>query len=160
MNLPIHDWGSLLLWHLGEVSLIIVVLGGAALLIGRQRPHVAHAMWMVVIVKCLLPPGTTSPCGLLPAPLAYSDTGQIESRLLPASLASVPHEMAPRTTGIPDSTVESVPGVERPACPPEPHCGTAAVLGCVLAGNNLPGLLDQRCRLFRGQHGDSLATCE
>ncbi len=73
MSLPTFGWGSTLLWHMGEVTVVILAIGGAALLIGRKRPHVAHALWIVVIVKCLLPPGTTSPFGLLPAPLAFPD---------------------------------------------------------------------------------------
>jgi bla regulator protein BlaR1 len=30
----------------------------------RQRPHLAHTLWMVVILKCLTPPLWSSPTGI------------------------------------------------------------------------------------------------
>lgn len=48
-------------WQLAALSLAVLV---AARVFARDRPHLAHALWIVVLLKCLAPPVWTSPTGL------------------------------------------------------------------------------------------------
>jgi uncharacterized protein (TIGR03067 family) len=48
----------------GQVTLSIGVIALAVRLVGRKRPHLCYALWMIVIVKCLTPPVLSSPTGI------------------------------------------------------------------------------------------------
>lgn len=49
------------LWQVTVVAIIVASLVG---IFGRQRPHLAYLLWMLVIAKCLTPPLWSSPTGL------------------------------------------------------------------------------------------------
>ena len=55
------DLAWLQLWQVSLVALIVMALVRA---FGRQRPHLAYLLWMLVIVKCLTPPLWSSPTGV------------------------------------------------------------------------------------------------
>lgn len=48
-------------WQLSALVAAVAIL---TRLFARNRPHLAHMLWLVVLVKCLTPPVWTSPVGL------------------------------------------------------------------------------------------------
>lgn len=44
-----------------QLAAVIVVVGVLTATLGRRRPHLAYALWSVVLVKCFTPPWLTSP---------------------------------------------------------------------------------------------------
>jgi beta-lactamase regulating signal transducer with metallopeptidase domain/type II secretory pathway component GspD/PulD (secretin) len=50
--------------QLWQVTLLIALVWLVLRLIGRDRPHLACALWLVVLVKCLTPPVVSSPSGV------------------------------------------------------------------------------------------------
>ncbi|HEY2837827.1 MAG TPA: M56 family metallopeptidase, partial [Pirellulales bacterium] len=48
-------------WQLAALSLVVA---GCARYVARNRPHLAHALWLVVLLKCVTPPVWHSPIGV------------------------------------------------------------------------------------------------
>lgn len=48
-------------WQVTVVALGVGLLVG---LFGRRRPHLAHVLWLVVLIKCVTPPVWSSPAGI------------------------------------------------------------------------------------------------
>jgi beta-lactamase regulating signal transducer with metallopeptidase domain len=48
-------------WQVAVVALLVLA---AVRIWGRTRPHLAHALWLVVLCKCLTPPLIASPVGV------------------------------------------------------------------------------------------------
>ena len=62
---PASDQLLRIVWtQFWQVSLLIVVVGGIAHTVCRRRPHMAHLLWILVLVKCLTPPVWSSPLGV------------------------------------------------------------------------------------------------
>ena len=62
---PTSDQLLRIVWsQFWQVSLLIVVVGGLAHTVCRRRPHMAHLLWILVIVKCLTPAVWSSPLGV------------------------------------------------------------------------------------------------
>ncbi|MBP87479.1 MAG: hypothetical protein CMJ64_12265 [Planctomycetaceae bacterium] len=49
------------LWQVTLVALVVAIIVKA---VGRQRPHLAYLLWLLVIAKCLTPPVWSSPTGV------------------------------------------------------------------------------------------------
>ncbi|MBN1911803.1 MAG: Ig-like domain-containing protein [Pirellulales bacterium] len=64
MSLPFESIGSLIWTQLWQVTLVVVLIGGLALWLGRRRPHLAYVLWLVVLLKCFTPPVWSSPTGV------------------------------------------------------------------------------------------------
>lgn len=47
-----------------QLAVLIVIVWSAARCFARDRPHLAHALWVVVLLKCLTPPLWSSPTGV------------------------------------------------------------------------------------------------
>jgi hypothetical protein len=47
-----------------QVTLLAAAIASLVALCGRNRPHLAHALFLAVLVKCLTPPLWPSPLGL------------------------------------------------------------------------------------------------
>ena len=47
-----------------QVTALIVGVAVLARTLARNRPHLAHVLWLVVLVKCVTPPLWTSPSGI------------------------------------------------------------------------------------------------
>lgn len=47
-----------------QVTVLIVVVATMARTVARNRPHLAYALWLVVLVKCVMPPLWASPSGV------------------------------------------------------------------------------------------------
>lgn len=39
-----------------QLAVVIVAVGAMTATLGRRRPHLAHALWLVVLLKCFTPP--------------------------------------------------------------------------------------------------------
>jgi beta-lactamase regulating signal transducer with metallopeptidase domain len=62
---PVSDVAAHLAWaQLWQVTLVITVAALVTRLAGRNRPHLAHLIWLVVLIKSLTPPLWSSPTGL------------------------------------------------------------------------------------------------
>lgn len=68
-----------------QIALLIVLVAAVARGLAGRRPHLAHVLWLLVLVKCLTPPVLSSPIGLF-------------SRLLPPRYAPA---------DLPESTIDS-----------------------------------------------------
>lgn len=64
MDLDAMDLARLAWSQAWQVTLLIVAVALLVRLAGRNRPHLAHAMWLVVLAKCLTPPLWSSPSGI------------------------------------------------------------------------------------------------
>ena len=58
------DLNPILLAQAWQITLLIVVVAGINRWLSRKRPHLAHALWLVVLVKCVTPPMWSSPSGM------------------------------------------------------------------------------------------------
>src|SRR4051812_45234609 len=47
-----------------QVTALIAIVGIVVRFVGRNRPHLASVLWLVVLVKCLTPPVVSCPCGV------------------------------------------------------------------------------------------------
>jgi hypothetical protein len=54
--------------QLWQVTLVALVLGGAARWLGRSRPRLAYTLGMLIVIKALVPPVMSSPTGVLVHP--------------------------------------------------------------------------------------------
>ncbi len=58
------DWMPTLMAQTWQVTLLIVAVAAINRWVGKSRPHLAHALWLVVLVKSVTPPIWSSPSGL------------------------------------------------------------------------------------------------
>ena len=58
------EWMPVLMAQAWQVTLLIVVVAAINRWAGKSRPHLAHALWLVVLMKCVTPPIWSSPSGL------------------------------------------------------------------------------------------------
>lgn len=58
------DVTQLLFTQLWQVTLLIVAVAGVNRWLSNSRPHLAHLLWLVVLVKCLTPPLWSSSGGM------------------------------------------------------------------------------------------------
>ena len=77
----------LLAWNqLWQVTLAAVVLGSAARILGRKRPHLAYTLWMLVLVKALVPPVVSSRTGVF----SWAQTAQTRIASVDLTVAATP----------------------------------------------------------------------
>ncbi len=114
---PPSDDLLLLAWsEVWQLTVLIVAVAAASRLVARRRPHLAYALWLLVLLKCLTPPVWSSPTGIF---------SWIETRLAEESPASAP---TAESTAVASSTAE--PSREPATVTTEallPHLATAAV---------------------------------
>lgn len=71
------SWGQLAWTQVWQLTVLAVVVSVAAAWLGRRRPHLAHLLWLLVVVKSLTPPLWSSPggvfCWLTPSPVESSE---------------------------------------------------------------------------------------
>jgi beta-lactamase regulating signal transducer with metallopeptidase domain len=85
----------LLAWtQLWQVTLVAVVLGMVARRLGRRRPHLAYTLWMLILLKALVPPVWSCPTGIfswaqrLHAPIAPQEQTTLTGPVSAASLTA------------------------------------------------------------------------
>ena len=76
------DLSALLLAQAWQLAALIGGVLLATRWLGRNRPHLAHALWLVVLLKCITPPLWSSPSGVF-------------CWLQPRQVAAVPYTPAP-----------------------------------------------------------------
>ena len=64
MTDPISQSNEFLLLQIAQVTVVILVVGLVTRLVCRNRPYVALALWLVVLIKCVVPPLIYSPSGV------------------------------------------------------------------------------------------------
>lgn len=47
-----------------QLAVLILIVWTAVRWIAKDRPHLAHALWLVVLLKCVTPPIWSSPAGV------------------------------------------------------------------------------------------------
>lgn len=70
------EWLRLAWAQTWQLTLLIVLVATAVRATSRQRPHLAHALWLVVLVKCVTPPLWSSPSGVF----CWLETGAVAAR--------------------------------------------------------------------------------
>lgn len=90
MNLTNHELMQAAWTQLWQVTVLIGLVALVVRVCCRQRPHLAHVLWMLVIVKCLTPPLWSSPAGIFSwaqleraQPVSPATEPDLESELLP-----------------------------------------------------------------------------
>jgi beta-lactamase regulating signal transducer with metallopeptidase domain/tetratricopeptide (TPR) repeat protein len=81
MNLPTSDLAGLVWSQVWQVTALAAVVGLATRLLCRRRPHLAYALWMLVVLKCVTPPLWSSPTGVFSWAQACRATLSAEERL-------------------------------------------------------------------------------
>ncbi len=64
MTLLIESWSQTAWAHLWQVTVLIVAVAMVVRLAARSRPHLAHGLWLIVLVKCITPPLLCSTLGV------------------------------------------------------------------------------------------------
>ena len=82
---------SQLVWtQLFQVTALIIIVALCVRLGARRRPHLAYALWLVVLAKCLTPPIWTSPAGMF-CWLRFADRKPVTRTVdVPAGGAALP----------------------------------------------------------------------
>ena len=64
MNLTVRDLAGLAWAQVWQVTALAMAVACLARLCAHWRPHLAYLLWLLVIVKCLVPPIWASPTGI------------------------------------------------------------------------------------------------
>ena len=83
---------QLMLTQAWQIAIVVIIVAGVVRFVAKNRPHVAHAMWILVLIKCVTPPIWGHSFGIFSQiqMLAESD---VES-LAVAEPASIPHSLS------------------------------------------------------------------
>lgn len=73
-------WTSLLASHVLQVTLLAAIVLTLGRLVGSKRPRLTHALWALVLLKCLCPPVISSPL----SPYAWLNPGLVDDAAPPA----------------------------------------------------------------------------
>ena len=110
------EWLRLAWAQTWQLTLLIVVIAAVVRVSSRHRPHLAHALWLVVLIKGVTPPLWSSPSGVF----CWLETGvvatrQAESELRPAEalFQVVAGDAGGLKEALPNLTVQLVDGDER-----------------------------------------------
>ena len=60
-----NEWTGILWAGAWQVTLLILAVAVLSRWAGRNHPHFAHALWVVVLIKAVTPPIWSSPSGVL-----------------------------------------------------------------------------------------------
>lgn len=88
-----------------QTSLLFVIVLLVSLSFRKKRPHLVLLLWVVLLIKCVVPPLVTSPLGLFAAATPASQSEPISNSQLPKTPDSEPQTKA---TSSPESVEKSV----------------------------------------------------
>ena len=115
MNLSTSDLTYLAVSQIAQVTLVALAVGLTARLLCRHRPHLAHALWLLVLLKCLTPPLIVNPTGQfswaqwsVEAPCLLSALDSVRPYSLLEDLGTAPGSAEPVT---PVEAVAAAPSV-------------------------------------------------
>lgn len=57
-------WTMPLISHAVQVTALVLIVAALTKWFGKDRPHLAHTLWILVLLKCLMPPTWSSPTSL------------------------------------------------------------------------------------------------
>jgi beta-lactamase regulating signal transducer with metallopeptidase domain len=123
MNLPLDAVTKLVWTQIWQVTAVIVAVGVFAKICCRPRPHLAYALWLLVLTKCLTPPLLSSPTSVFSwltraNPAAVSAGATIPAPQVMARAASekrpsaLPDRVSETSSDSPASTNPIVPASE------------------------------------------------
>ncbi|MEJ7595000.1 MAG: hypothetical protein WKF77_26030 [Planctomycetaceae bacterium] len=72
---------GLLMTQILQITALAIVVAVVAKLAAKNRPHLAHALWVLVLIKCVTPPVWGHSRGVF---------SQLQARLMPDESASLP----------------------------------------------------------------------
>ncbi|MEW4528712.1 M56 family metallopeptidase [Maioricimonas sp. JC845] len=114
--------------HLLQVTVLVVIVAGLLRLTARSRPHLAYVLWLVVLLKCLVPPVWSSPSSVwnwLPLPtVMHGDRARLQKEEQPGGVRYF-----------------AAPVVGRAATGIDPPATAAALVSRHAGGGRLPGFL-------------------
>jgi bla regulator protein BlaR1 len=84
MTLANNTWTWAAWMQFWQVTALIVAVGLLARICCRRRPHLAHLLWLLVILKCLTPPVWSSPTGIF-SWIQFTTTSPVNSDLPPVN---------------------------------------------------------------------------
>ncbi len=64
MNPLENNWVAVAWSQLWQVTVLVVAVAMLVRLVARNRPHLAHVLWLVVLLKCITPPWCASPASV------------------------------------------------------------------------------------------------
>ena len=114
---------SLLAMQTLELSVVIALVWIAAATVLRRRPHLAYALWMVVLVKAVMPPVWSCPTGVFSWVLREpSQVSVVQHSAIAADFSAPPmsHEAAPPVAATVPATHSRVTPSASPAAAASP----------------------------------------
>jgi beta-lactamase regulating signal transducer with metallopeptidase domain len=93
MNLEFDGLARVAWAQLWQVTIVAVGIGTIVSLCGRDRPRLAYALWMLVVIKAIVPPYWASPTGVFSWALADRATAEPVYAERPPVTASALHTM-------------------------------------------------------------------
>lgn len=110
MSERLGGWIGIVWAQCWQVTALIVVVWVTTRLLARSRPHLACALWLVVLFKCVTPPIWSSPSGIF---CWVQQTETTHSDYIPLSAKRI--APLPSPDGGNDAVVVQMPATNRPA---------------------------------------------
>lgn len=108
-------WLVLLLTQAWQLTLVILVVAMLSRRIARKRPHLAVALWLIVLAKAITPPVWSSPVGVFSWTIPITATSQVEvERARSTSLPTAVSAPLPSPEPLPAPSTELISLPEEP----------------------------------------------
>ena len=90
-----HEFFPMFITQIWQVTLLAVVVWIVTKTCCKRRPHLGHALWLLVLIKCIVPPVFSSSTGVYSWILSDNTSPQFETRIAaaapPTAVASSPN---------------------------------------------------------------------
>jgi beta-lactamase regulating signal transducer with metallopeptidase domain len=113
MNAISDPLASMIVSQLAQVTAVALAVGVVVRLACRRRPHLAYALWMLVVVKSLTPPLWSSPTGVFS--WLHAEMSAVNTGALAGGFAAMPGEPLPLLESPADQS--GPPAAALPAAP-------------------------------------------
>src|SRR5688500_19003596 len=64
MMIEMQYVSALVRLHIWQIAVLSVAVGAINLAVSRRWPHLAYALWLIVLAKCFVPPGAWGPMNI------------------------------------------------------------------------------------------------
>ena len=88
--MDVHDLAFAFLNHAIQLTLLASLVWCVARLFAKNRPHLAHALWILVLIKCVVPPAWSSPTSLFNLSAFKFSNAPLDSSLI--ALRPIPND--------------------------------------------------------------------
>ena len=106
-----HDVFALLIAQTWQVAAVALLAWIAVRILAADRPHLAHAIWALVLIKCMVPPvmsSPVSPFSWIEARSSQTQSSQTQSAAkFPMTAVEANHKLIPQRVAVP--AVATVP---------------------------------------------------